>query len=302
MVQSINQDISNTILRKAGVSLAVKRDDLLHPIVSGNKFRKLKYNLLEARQKGYNTLLTFGGAYSNHILATAGAAFENGFKSIGIIRGEELQTTWQDNPTLRKAAELGMQFHFVSRDEYRSKTSESSLKKLKSQFGDFYLLPEGGTNDLAIKGCQEILTDVDKKYDFICCSVGTGGTLAGLINASKRHQQVLGFSALKGDFLVQEVGRFATKTNWKIIDEYNFGGYAKIDGELVDFINSFNAAFNIPLDPIYTGKLFYGLFDLIKKGYFRSQTKILAIHTGGLQGISGMNAVLKKRKLPLLKI
>nr|WP_210423673.1 pyridoxal-phosphate dependent enzyme [Croceivirga thetidis] len=289
-------------MKDAEVSLTIKREDLLHPIVSGNKFRKLKYNLLEAKELGKSCLLTFGGAYSNHILATAAAANQHGLKSIGVIRGEELKGNWFENPTLRQAKQFGMEFFFVNRDTYRLKDSESFLEKLNSKFGDFYLLPEGGTNNLAIKGCEEILERDDKAFDFVCTSVGTGGTMAGIINASHSHQYILGFSALKGEFLKDSIANLTDAGNWKIIDDYHFGGYAKVDLKLIEFINSFKAEFNIPLDPIYTGKLFYGLFDLIKKGYFRSKSKILVIHTGGLQGISGMNTVLKKKNLPLLKI
>ena len=297
-----NQHIVLPLLREKGVELFVKREDTIHPLISGNKYRKLKYNLLEAKAQGQHTLLTFGGAYSNHIAATAYAGHKHGFRTIGVIRGEELETQWQDNPTLRLAHEHGMQFHFVSRSDYRRKNESAFLETLKKQFGNVYLLPEGGTNDLAVKGCMEILTEADANFDYVCGSVGTGGTLAGLINASQPHQTVLGFPALKGDFLTEEIRTFAQNNRWRLVTDYHFGGYAKVDHQLIVFINRFKQETGIPLDPIYTGKMLFGIFDLIKKDFFPSGSQILAIHTGGLQGIPGMNAILKKKKLPLLDI
>ena len=195
---------------------------------------------------------------------------------------------------------MGMELKFVSREDYRNKDSRIFIEKLKENIGAFYLIPEGGTNALAIIGCEEILTESDFKFNYICCSVGTGGTISGLINCSQSSQQVLGFSALKGDFLKDDISKFAIKNNWKLITDYHFGGYAKINSELVSFINEFKQNSNIPLDPIYTGKMMFGIFDLIEKGYFPKGSKILAIHTGGLQGIESMNSVLKKRKLGLI--
>ena len=287
--------------KETGVELFVKREDQLHAFVSGNKYRKLKYNLLQAEKSGFKTLLTFGGAFSNHIAAVSSAGNILGFKAIGIIRGEELRDKISENPTLNFAKENGMQFKFVSRGLYRNKTSDDFLNELKNEFGNFYLIPEGGTNSLAIKGCEEILTDNDETFDYICCAVGTGGTISGLINCLKPSQQVLGFPALKGDFLQQDISKFARQTNWKLISDYHFGGYAKINEELVTFINQFKTDFNIPLDPVYTGKLLYGIMDLIEKNYFPKGSKILAIHTGGLQGIDGMNVVLKNKSLPIIE-
>jgi 1-aminocyclopropane-1-carboxylate deaminase len=195
-----------------------------------------------------------------------------------------------------------MQFKFVTREAYRNIQSELFLDALKQEFGPFYFLPEGGTNSFAVKGCEEILTPDDTHFDYVCCSVGTGGTLAGLINCSKPGQQVLGFPALKGDFLKEEISKFVTKSNWKLITDYHFGGYAKINLDLISFINDFKSKYNIPLDPIYTGKLVYGVFDLMKKGYFPKEAKILIIHTGGLQGIAGMNTVLQRKDMPLIQL
>ena len=288
------------------VSVFMKREDLLHPHISGNKFRKLKYNLKEASDLGHDTLLTFGGAYSNHIAATAAAAEAAGLKSIGIIRGEELgmdlQKTFQENSTLKFAVSCGMQLEFVSRSDYREKTSEAFQQQLKEQFGSFFLVPEGGSNELAVKGCEEILTPGDADFDVICCAVGTGGTISGLINSSKAHQKVLGFPALKGNFLRVEVEQFSRKNNWELITNYHFEGYAKVNRDLIDFMNSFRNSYGILLDPVYTAKMMYGIFDLLQTGKFKENTRILAIHTGGLQGIHGMNKLLKIKNLPQILI
>lgn len=282
------------------VGMSLKPEHLIHPIVSGNKYRKLNYILREARKLNQNTLLTFGGAYSNHISAVAAAGKEYKFHTIGIIRGEELVSKIQSNPTLKFAQECGMELKFVSRDEYRNKSMDAFRESLKEEFGNFYLIPEGGTNALAVKGCEEILTEDDSVFDYVCCSVGTGGTISGLINSSLPNQKILGFPALKGNFLKEEIAKFATKSNWELIEDYHFGGYAKINGELISFINEFKLNYNIPLDPVYTGKMMYGIFDLMEKGHFPKHSKILAIHTGGLQGIEGMNKLLKEKKLPLI--
>ena len=284
------------------VSVFIRREDLIHPFISGNKFRKLKYNLLQAKSENEETLLTFGGAFSNHIAASAFAGKEHGFKTIGIIRGDELRDKIQVNPTLKFAQECGMQFKFVTREAYRHKTEAEFIADLKQEFGDFYLVPEGGTNEFAIKGCEEILTDEDTQFDYVCCAIGTGGTISGLINSILPHQKVLGFPALKGDFLQNEIRKFARNENWELITDYHFGGYGKINPELITFINSFYVENKIPLDPIYTGKMVFGVIDLIEKNYFPENSKILLIHTGGLQGIQGMNLKLKAKKLQTIDI
>lgn len=294
----LNQQLS--IKFPNSISLHIKREDLIHPIVSGNKFRKLKYNLIQAKVENKETLLTFGGAFSNHIAAVAFAGKEQGFKTIGIIRGNELREKISENPTLQFAQDCGMQFEFVSREEYRHKTEAGFLEKLKHEFGDFYLVPEGGTNELAIKGCEEILTKEDAQFDFVCCAVGTGGTISGIINSILPHQKVLGFPALKGDFLNNEIRNFAQNENWELISDYHFGGYGKVNPELIAFINQFYKDNKVPLDPIYTAKMVFGVMDLIEKNYFPENSKILLIHTGGIQGIAGMNLKLKAKKLPII--
>ncbi|HSP11099.1 MAG TPA: pyridoxal-phosphate dependent enzyme [Salegentibacter sp.] len=300
-VSSENQFIAEF---SQNISLYLKREDLLHPEVSGNKFRKIKYNLKEALHQNKGTLLTFGGAYSNHITATAAAGKIAGIKTIGVIRGEELgedlSKTLEDNSSLKFAHSCGMQLHFVSRHQYREKTTKVFQQKLRDEFGDFYLLPEGGTNDLAVKGCKEILGPGDEEFNYICCAVGTGGTISGIINASGIDQHILGFPALKGDFLAEEIRKYSCKNNWELILNYHFGGYAKVNSELINFINKFKKKYQIQLDPIYTGKLVFGIFDQIKRGKFPAGSKILAIHTGGVQGIDGVNNVLRKKNLPLI--
>ncbi|ENW02443.1 1-aminocyclopropane-1-carboxylate deaminase/D-cysteine desulfhydrase [Acinetobacter beijerinckii] len=266
------------------VQLIVKRLDLIHPQISGNKFFKLKYNLLAAKQQNLNQVLTFGGAYSNHITATAYAAHYFGFQSIGIIRGEELAKQ-AFNPTLQTAQDFGMQLHFVSRAEYRLRHEIEYLQQLNQRYPNTLIIPEGGTNQLAIQGTKEILSADDREnYDVICCAVGTGGTIAGIIESSADQQHILGFSALKGDFLKHDIQQWTNKTNWSLTDAYCCGGYAKTNSELLQFVQQFEQQYAVPLEQIYTAKMMMGLFDLIKQGHFPVNTRILAIHTGGLQG------------------
>ncbi len=296
----LNEPIKWALADKHNVKVVIKREDLLHNEVSGNKFRKLKYNLIKAKDDGFNTLLTYGGAFSNHIAATAAAGKLFGFKTIGVIRGDELSLnlnkTLNNNPTLQLAHKYGMQFKFVSRTDYRLKNKPNFSNKLHNEFGCFYELPEGGTNLLAIKGCEEILKPKDTDFDYICVAVGTGGTIAGIINSSKQNQNVLGFSALKGSFLKNDISVLCKqKNNWKLISDYHFGGYAKVSKDFIIFINKFKNETNIALDAVYTGKMMYGLADMIRKEYFNSGSKLLVIHTGGLQGNIGMNIFLKKK-------
>ncbi len=297
---SILQEIRFSEIKRKDISLFIKREDLIHPEISGNKFRKLKYNLKEAKKLKKTSLLTFGGAFSNHILATAVAGKLAGFTTVGIIRGEELANnlaeTLESNDTLRQVHLNGMKLHFVSREQYRQKKSIGFLEKLKNRFGDFYLIPEGGTNCLAVKGCEEILSKDEAGFDHICCAVGTGGTISGIINSVSKHQKVIGFPAFKGNFLIDEIKKYVSeKKNWSLNNEYHFGGYAKTTDELIAFINRFKKETKIPLDPIYTGKMVYGVVDLINNNYFAEGTKILMIHTGGIQGIRGVNTILRRK-------
>ena len=284
MFDQIAQTIPYQQITVEGFEISIKRLDLVHPQISGNKFFKLKYNLLSAQQQGYKKLLTFGGAYSNHIAATAYAAQLFGFESLGIIRGEELASK-PLNTTLNTAQQFGMQLQFVTREAYRQKQSPTYLAQLQQDYPDYYMIPEGGTNPLAIQGCTEILSDTDRQnFDLICCAVGTGGTIAGLIEASHSQQQVLGFSALKGDFLSRELEHLTEKRNWEITDQYCCGGYGKTTPELLQFIRTFEHQHQIPLEQIYTGKMLLGLSDLVQQRTFTLDHRILVIHSGGLQG------------------
>ena len=296
------QRIVLPLLEEKGIELYIKRLDRIDQAVTGNKYFKLKYNLKEAQRQGQKTLLTFGGAYSNHILATslAGKAYQ--FNTIGIIRGEELADKWNLNPTLRTAATAGMQFKFIGREQYRNRSESAFVDSLKEEFGRFYLLPEGGTNHLAIKGCEEILNKSDLNFNWICCSVGTGGTIAGIVNSSCENQRVLGFPSLKGNFLKEDICKFTPRKNWDLSVKYHFGGYAKMNIELIEFINYFRRKTQIALDPVYTAKMLFGILDLTKRDFFKPGASILAIHSGGLQGIEGMNELLKKKNLPLIGI
>lgn len=281
--------------------LFVLREDRIHPEISGNKYRKLKYNLEAFQQGNYESILSFGGAYSNHIAALAAAGREFNIPTIGIIRGEELKDKIQDNPTLSYAKQNGMRLEFVSRTAYREKNQPKFLEELRMKFGNVYILPEGGTNEMAIKGCEEILGKHTAEFDYICCAVGTGGTIRGILNSALPHQKVLGFPALKdSEFLKNEINQVDKRSNFDWINNFHFGGYGKYSTELIDFINEFKNQYNVPLEPIYTGKMFYGIVQLMKEKFFPVDSKILAVHTGGLQGIEGINQRLKEKNKPLL--
>lgn len=295
------QELNSTVLSEKKVRLFLKRDDLLYdpaaPDFNGNKWRKMKYNLLAAREQQKDTLLTFGGAYSNHIAATAAAAKLFGFKSIGIIRGERPAEL---NPTLKRVLQQGMHLDFITRTAYRGKNDPEFIQSLHKKYGNFYLLPEGGTNDLALKGCAEIVDEVENDFpeqlpEFICCGCGTGGTFAGIVSGIDERTRAIGFSALKGSFHTEEVENLLDQyrgkkyTNWEINNDYHFGGFAKHKPELIDFINQFKKDFNVQLEPLYTGKMLFGIFDLLQKDFFPEGSTILAVHTGGLQGIAGFN-------------
>lgn len=288
----LTQEIDLPILREKGVRLSMRRLDMVHPLVSGNKFFKLKYNIAEAKMQGKSLFLTFGGAFSNHIHSVAAAGKILGFKTIGVIRGEE---AFPLNPTLKFATEAGMRLHYVDRETYRNKNQEDFLEELKKQFGDFFLIPEGGTNAYAIRGTQEILNAGDAHFSHIAVAVGTGGTFAGLASSLHSNQSLLGFSSLKGDFIHEEINslleryQIQAQGETTILDQYHFGGYAKHKPELLDFMMDFFEQTGIPLDPVYTGKMMFGLFDQVKNNAYAQGSHILAMHTGGLQGIFGFN-------------
>jgi len=285
---------------RLNAQVSLKPDYLIHSTVSGNKYRKLKYNLQKAQSENYKGILTFGGAFSNHIAATAAAGQALNIPTVGVIRGEELASKIELNSTLKYAKSCGKHLEYVSRSDYKQKNDAAYLKLLLENFKNFYVIPEGGTNALAIKGCQEILSQEDLSFDIICCAVGTGGTIAGLINSSLPTQKIIGFPALKGGFLNEDICKFATQSNWELWEAYHFGGYAKVDSKLITFMNDFKTTYKIPLDPVYTAKMMYGIFDAIQTGKIPKNAKVLAIHTGGLQGIEGMNLRLQQKQLEVI--
>lgn len=296
-----NKEIPNQSLGVInGHSLFIKREDLLHPNVSGNKFRKLKYIFEEILSQKVPVVATFGGAFSNHLSATAAIGKELGLKTIGFVRGEEWQNKIDSSSTLSYCHSQKMKLVCISRQAYTKKESSLDVIKILKQFPKFRLIPEGGTEILGVKGCSEILTIKDLKFDVICSSVGSGGTIAGLIKSSSKNQKVLGFNALKNPSINRVISIHTQKKNWEINSNFIFGGFAKTSPILIKFINSFYQKYQIPLDPIYTGKMLFAIFELIKNNQWRWGKKILAIHTGGLQGVTGINQKLKKKKLQTL--
>ena len=268
----------------AGIALYIKRIDFPDPISMGNKSYKLKYNIVEAKNQNTDTVLTFGGAFSNHIVATAAICKQNNLKCIGIIRGEEVREL---NGSLRFAHEQGMKLHFISREEYRKKENKEFLDSLKEKFGTYYLVPEGGSNLLGVKGCTEILSKNDENFNFVCVACGTGTTLAGITLSLTKNQKAIGVAALKAkDYLIANVKKYISEeriNQFEIIDKYHFGGYAKKTSILEDFVEQFSNESKIEIEPIYTGKLLFGIMNLIQSNYFKAGDQILAIHTGGLQ-------------------
>jgi 1-aminocyclopropane-1-carboxylate deaminase len=287
-VNSRNHFIEMEILSQKGISLFVKREDEIHPIVSGNKWRKLKYHLKAAIEKDSIGILTFGGAYSNHIAATAYAAREAGLKAIGFIRGERIEPL---NPTLAAAEGQGMELHFISRTTYRLNKEEVTVQFDPNT--EFHHVPEGGADALGVQGCMEILTLSDKEtFDIVCCSSGTGTTAAGLYQSLGSKQKLRVYPALKGDFARKDIDKLLKKKSNKdvlsMVEDYHFGGYAKTTTELFDFMRNFYNQTGMQTDPIYTGKMLFGLFEDIHSGLISEGSRILAIHTGGLQGIQGI--------------
>ncbi len=282
-------EISDEVILKAGVRLFIKRDDLIHPTVSGNKWRKLKYNLQKAKSEKATTLLTFGGAFSNHLYATAAAGKYSGFQTIGIVRGEDPGE--KKSSTLKFCEEQGMILHYVSREEYKLRNSKDYIDQLKQKFADTFIIPEGGTSEFALKGVEEMADEVNQQLgftpDYYTVAAGTGGTAAGILSSGAN---VLAFSALKGgDFLETDilnlVGENDLRGQLKLFTDYHFKGYAKYTQELLDFILIFKRKHGILLEQVYTGKMLFGLYDLIGNGYFKTGDCIVAVHTGGLQGI-----------------
>lgn len=281
------------------VRLFIKREDLIHPEISGNKYWKLFYNIKNylQSQPGKPRLITFGGAYSNHIAAVAALGKDLAIPTVGIIRGEELHAKIADNFTLKKAAQKGMEFHFVSREAYRDKISLE--KDFKAQYPDALIIPEGGSNALAVKGLQHVLNEETKEFNYICAAVGTGGTVAGLSKYAETNQKVLGFKVVNDPTLSQQISALGGRSNVELYEAHD-GSYGKITEETVRFINRFYQEYKIPLDPVYTGKLLKKLWQLIEEGHFEEEHKILIIHTGGLQGIEGANEMLKRKNRTII--
>ena len=293
-IASINQEISLPILNKYNKKIYFKREDLIHPIISGNKFRKLKYNIKEALKINKTHLISFGGAYSNHLLALSYIGKLYGISTLGIIRGEELLKK-KLNSTLQKCNDFGMKFIYVSREEYRKRNHIKYIDSLQKLYKDSFIIPEGGTNHLGVKGCEEILTKKDEDFDVICCPVGSGGTISGLINSKNKNQKVLGFSALKASGINNVISNFVNNNNWELYDDVFFGGYSKVDNRLVSFINETYSSTGVLLDPIYNSKMLFRIINLILIDKWIYGDKILIINTGGLQSVYEMNLKLKKK-------
>jgi len=300
------QELDEPVATARGIRLLLWRDDLANPELPGNKARKLKYNLQLAREQGRRTLLTFGGAYSNHIAAVATAGRLFGFQTIGLIRGDSPVSGTPLNPTLAQAAADGMSLHYLDRSTYRRRNEPNFITELLAQFGRAYVLPEGGTNALALPGCAELTAEIRQqvKFDALAIAVGTGGTLAGLLSGLAGEEQAVGVAALKnGGFLREEIDALTqqairqTFSNYSLQTDYHFGGYAKYSADLMDFIQQFRAQHGVLLDPIYTSKLLWGMLDLIGQGYFRRGSTVVAIHTGGQQAWAGWEERFGKKSL-----
>ena len=294
------QELNEPVAAARGVRLLLWRDDLAHSDLPGNKARKLKYNLAAARQQGHNTLLTFGGAYSNHIAAVATAGRLYGFQTIGLIRGDAPIPGAALNPTLARAATDGMALHYLDRSTYRRRSEPKFLAEMQARYGLAYVLPEGGTNALALPGCAELVAEIRQQvaFDALAVAVGTGGTLAGLLTGLAGAEQAVGVAALKnGSFLRAEVDALTQAAtgeqphaSYSVQTDYHFGGYAKYSAELLAFIARFRQRHQVLLDPIYTGKLLFGVLDLIGRGHFAPGRTVVAIHTGGQQAWAGWEA------------
>jgi 1-aminocyclopropane-1-carboxylate deaminase len=298
-MQEFLQEITEPVTRARGVRMLLWRDDLVHPELPGNKARKLKYNLVAAQAQGHHTLLTFGGAYSNHLAAVATAGRLHGLHTIGLVRGD-VPAAGQAllNPTLTQAAADGMALHYLDRSTYRRRSEPGFVAGLLAQFGPAYVLPEGGTNALALPGCAELVAEIRQHtaFDALAVAVGTGGTLAGLLTGLNGQQEAIGVAALKnGGFLPAEVDALTQQalgkrfTNYSVQTDYHFGGYAKYSAELLAFVEGFRARHGVLLDPIYTGKLLFGVLDMIERGHLGRGSTVVAIHTGGLQAWAGWN-------------
>tara|TARA_B100001057_G_scaffold501048_1_gene620024 strand:- start:788 stop:1666 length:879 start_codon:yes stop_codon:yes gene_type:complete len=282
------KELKLNINNSNNIKLFIKREDLIHDIVSGNKWRKLNYNFKYIKEKKIKKILSFGGAYSNHLHALSWLAKKNNIKSFGLVRGCKLSI---ENPTLSFCKKNKMDLFFLDRSTYRnSKYNNPIFKKIIKSEENVFVIPEGGFNEFGIKGCEEIMDEVNEHYDIICCSIGSGCTSVGIIKSLKFDQSFLGFSSFKNNYQIKNIISEKVKTmNWEINSEYNFGGFGQVNDELKKFIKDFKNTYAIMLDPIYTSKLFFGLFDMISKNKLPKDSRILVLHTGGLQGLQGVN-------------
>ncbi len=278
--------INDPLFEEKGIEVFIKRDDLIHPIISGNKWRKLKYTLRRAQAEGKNHLVTFGGAYSNHLLATAAAAAKFDFKSTGIVRGEEVQ-----NDTLFLCKLHGMHLIFTDRESYRDKPG--LFTKYFGNDNEAFFIDEGGTSPEGAKGCSELIAELPQTYHHIFCACGTGTTAAGIINGIRHHNLATRFNGIpvfkNGFFLRNEINMLLNEpADYDLHTAYHFGGYGKTDEQLITFIKKFVAKTGMLIEPIYTGKMLYALYDLAAQDHFASGSRILAIHSGGILGLLGM--------------
>jgi len=291
------EKLKHPLFDKYQLDVQIKRDDLLHNIISGNKWRKLKYNLERLKKGGHQGALTFGGSYSNHLHAFAYACKQQGIPCVGVIRGE---ARYASNFTLSWARHWGMQCHFIDRKNYRRRFDTDFIAELNELYPNYFVIPEGGSNSLAIPGVAEVLTELNQQteFDTLMTPVGSGGTLAGLISGdtvtnSKQHR-ILGIAVLKqAEYLVNNVKdllteRGLTHRNWQLLTEFHRGGYGKFSAEDAQRIVAFNQQTGVTFEPVYSGKMILALLDLIEQGYFQAKERIVLLHTGGLQGLGGM--------------
>ncbi|WP_440876256.1 1-aminocyclopropane-1-carboxylate deaminase/D-cysteine desulfhydrase [Thalassotalea sp. PLHSN55] len=298
--------INHPLFTKHGISVSIKRDDLIHPIISGNKWRKLKCNLIETRQGNYTGVLSFGGSFSNHIHALAYACFQQKIPCVGIIRGEAENAS---NFTLTCARQWGMQLHFVDRKTYRRRHEPEFHQELLQSYPGYFIVPEGGSNQLALPGMADVIDELNQQasFDTLITPVGSGGTLAGLINADNNQHKLLGIAVLKqqgylneavNDLLGDKAEGFS---NWQILNQFHRGGYAKFNVEDVQRLQAFKHHCAIPFEPVYSGKMILALLDLVESGYFPAGHRIMLLHTGGLQGLGGLTerGLLDSKEWPM---
>ena len=277
------KEIKNDLFNSKKIQVFIKREDLIHDFISGNKYRKLKYNINNAVLY-YNQILSFGGAHSNHLYSLSYLGLINKIKTIGVVRGNTL------TPTIKYCKSNNMKIVNLNYSDYRDRYKKNTIDMLRDKFGDFFYLPEGGTNEMAVKGCEEIIDERCYSFDYVCCCVGTGGTVSGILRSVKQHQKVIGFSVLKKNTsILENICKYSKINNFSLNENYSFGGIGKYNVDLINFMNYFFQHYDIKLDHIYNSKMFFGVFDLAKKNFFKKNSKILVLNTGGLNGLSGLN-------------